>query len=267
MAVSYTKEYKDRKKLEYKINVRQGIFITDYVKTKYSKIFQEAAELYNTISSKYPCKPNLLKTYQYRKWKNEILTENHRPTRHVPKQRDRYYQTTHYPQISAAENDNDSFNNTTSQTMQFTLEIPLLNRSEINITPPKPNESDRHNHQTEPPPQQDDVVNHNPGTPQTQCIQEGNQADPNLDNSVFDGVPDYVVEQIISDLRRDPLLARTMDDIEKVIEEGTTGLETGLQDPFELDIGVPDLQDPFELDVDVPDLQDPLQEEIENLST
>ena len=267
MSVSYAKEYKDRKKLEYKINVRQGIFITDYVKTKYGKIFQEAAELYNTISTKYPCKPNILKTSQYRKWKNEILSENHRPTRRVPRQRDRYYKTTHYPQISAAENDNDSFNNTTSQTTQFVLEIPLLNRSEINITRPEPNESDRHNHQTEPPPQQDDVVRHNLGTPQTQCIQEGNQAEPNLDNSVFDGVPDYVVEQIISDLRRDPDLARAMDDIENVIDEGTTGLEIDLKDPFGLDIDVPDLQDPLGLDIDVPDLQDPLQEEIENLFT
>ena len=127
MAVSYTKEYKDQKKLEYKIAVRQGIFITDYVKTKYDKIFQEAAELYNTISSKYPCKPNILKTSQYRKWKNEILSENHRPARRVPRQRDRYYKTTLYPLIPAAENDNGSFNNTTSQTSQFVLQIPLLN--------------------------------------------------------------------------------------------------------------------------------------------
>ena len=129
-----------------------------------------------------------------------------------------------------------------------------LNRSEINTTRPEPNESDRHNHQTEPPPQQDDVVRHSLGTPQTQCIQEGNQAEPNLDNSVFDGVPDYVVEQIISDLRRDPNLSQIMNDIENVIDEGTTGLEI-------------DLQDPFGLDIDVPDLQDPLQEEIDNLIT
>ena len=251
MAVSYTKEYKDKKKLEYKITVRQGIFITDYVKTKYDKIFQEAAELYNTISSKYPSKPNLLKTSQYRKWKNEFLSENHRPTRRVPRQRDRYYKTTLYPLISAAENDNGSSNNTTTQ---FVLQIPLLNRSEINATRPEPNESDRHNYQTEPPPQQDDVVSHSLGTPQIQCIQEGNQAESKLNNNVFDGVPDYVVEQIISDLRRDPNLSEIMDDFENVIDEETTGHET-------------DLQDPFGLDIDVPDLQDPLQEEIGNLFT
>ena len=254
MAVSYTKEYKDQKKLEYKVAVRQGIFITDYVKTKHDKIFREAAELYNTISSKHPSKPNLLKTSLYRKWKNEILSENHRPTRRVPRQRDRYYKTTLYPLIQAAENDNGSSNNTTSQTTQFVLEIPLLNRGEINATRPEPNESDRHNYQTEPPPQQDDVVSHSLGTPQTQCIQEGNQAESNLNNSVFDGVPDYIVEQIISDLRRDPNLSQIMDDIENVIDEGTTGLEI-------------DLQDPFGLDIDVPDLQDPLQEEIDNLFT
>ena len=262
MAVSYTKEYKDRKKLEYKVAVRQGIFITDYIKTKYDKIFQEAAELYNTISSKYPCKPNLLKTYQYRKWKNEILGEKNRPTQRVPKwsdntnpkQRPRQYKTTLYPLIPAAENDNGSSNNMTFQTAQLVLEIPLLNRSEINATRPEPDESDRHNYQSEPPPQQDDVVSHSLGTPQTQCIQEGNQAEPDLNNSVFDGVPDHIVDQIISDLRSDPDISQIMDDIENVIDEGTTGLEM-------------DLQDPFGLDIDVPDLQDPLQDEIDNVFT
>ena len=59
MAVSRTKAYKDTKKLEYKTSIREGTFIADYVKTKYSQIYEEAAALYNSINKLHPNKPNL----------------------------------------------------------------------------------------------------------------------------------------------------------------------------------------------------------------
>ena len=108
MAVSYTKEYKKTKKLEYKIAVRQGIFITDYVKTKYDQIYMEAADLYNRINNKYPCKPNLMKTTEFRTWKNKIATEKQQSTISVPRQRDRYLKPTEYPNITSAEDNNTS---------------------------------------------------------------------------------------------------------------------------------------------------------------
>ena len=278
MAVSYTKAYKDNKKLEYKIAVRQGMFITDYVKTKYEEIYQEAAELYNSINRQYPRKPNLLKTTQYRQWKNGLFSQNQRPVRRIPRQRDRYFKPTEYPYIPPAEDDNNGTCETsTSQLMgttQFVLEIPLLNHNDTNITRAKRNGSDQHNQaddQTEPPPQQDGGLNESLDTSetQTQCTEEGdqhNQADDqteappqqdgglneSLDTSVFDGVPDSVIDQIITDLRRDPDLSQIMDDIQNVIDEGTTGLEI-------------DLQDPLGLEIDLPDLQDPLQEEMDSL--
>ena len=242
MAVSYTKAYKDNKKLEYKIAVRQGMFITDYVKTKYDQIYMEAADLYNRINKQYPCKPNLMKTAEFRTWKNKIAAENQQPTHHVPRQRDRYLKPTEYPNITSAE---DNTNNNTSPrpinlstgNRQFVLEIPLINQHSTNITPTN----------------QDDTI-------ETQCVEEGDQQqkegdqqvarsqedgglDENLDTSIFDAVPDHVVGKIISELRSDPSLKQIMEGIENQ----------------EIDEQIMDLE------IDFPSLEDPLQQEMDNL--
>ena len=279
MAVSYTKEYKNTKKLEYKIAVRQGIFITDYVKTKYDQIYKEAADLYNCINDKYPCKPNLMKTTEFRTWKNKIATEKNQSTTSVPRQRDRYLKPTEYPNITSAE-DNTNNNNTSprpinllTRNRQLVLEIPLMNRYSTNITPT--NEDDTIETQTveegdQPPTNEDDTAEtqtveegdqpptNEDDTAETQTVEEGDQQqkegeqqvarsqqdgglDENLDTSIFDTVPDHVVDKIIADLRSDPSLKQIMDDIEN--------------------------QDVHEqiMDIDFPSPQDPLQQEMDNL--
>ena len=241
MAISYTKAYKDNKKLEYKISVREGIFIRDYMKTKHPLLYQEAADLYNRINRENPCKPNLTKTTQYRKWKNDIAMENQQPMQHVPRQRDRYLKPTDYPEMTAKEpNNNNRTSKTTPRrltgTKQFLLEIPLIPQHNIVITPP--------NQQSETNTIQE------AGQPETQVMQEGDQQpeshqqedgglDENLSPSLFDDVPDNVVDKIIADLRSDPDLRTIMDDIEN-------------QDVHE---------QIMDLEINVPDLEDPLQEE------
>ena len=261
MAVSYTKEYKNTKKLEYKIAVRQGMFITDYVKTKYDQIYMEAAGLYNRINNKYPCKPNLMKTTEFRTWKNKIAAGKQQPTNSVPRQRDRYLKPTEYPNITSAE---DNTNNNTSPrptnlstgNRQFVLEIPLMNQYSTNITPT--NEDDTIETQCveegdQPPTNGDDTI-------ETQTVEEGDQQqkegdqqvarsqqdgglDENLDTSIFDAVPDHVVDKIISELRSDPSLKQIMEGIENQ----------------EIDEQIMDLE------IDFPSLEDPLQQEMDNL--
>ena len=89
MAVSRTKEYKNQKKSQYKIATREGLFIADYIKAKYPQLCTEAAEIYNRINQANPCKPNLLKTTEYREWKNNIARSNNQPASPVPRQRQR----------------------------------------------------------------------------------------------------------------------------------------------------------------------------------
>ena len=261
MAVSYTKEYKNTKKLEYKIAVRQGMFITDYVKTKYDQIYMEAAGLYNRINNKYPCKPNLMKTTEFRTWKNKIAAGKQQPTNSVPRQRDRYLKPTEYPNITSAE---DNTNNNTSPrptnlstaNRQFVLEIPLMNQYSTNITPT--NEDDTIETQCveegdHPPTNGDDTI-------ETQTVEEGDQQqkegdqqvarsqqdgglDENLDTSIFDAVPDHVVDKIISELRSDPSLKQIMEGIEnRNVHEQIDDLE-----------------------INVPELEDQLQHELDNL--
>ena len=244
MAISYTKAYKDSKKLEHKISVREGIFIRDYMKTKYPLLYQEAADLYNSINRENPCKPNLTKTTQYRMWKNDIARQNQQPTQHVPRQRDRYLKPTDYPEMTAEEpNNNIRTSKTTPRrrltgTRQFLLEIPLIPQHNIVITPP--------NQQAETNTIQE------VDQPETQVIQEGNEQpgshqqedgglDENLSPSVFDDIPHNVVDKIISDLRSDPDLRTIMDGIQNQDVHGQI---------MDLEINFPDLEDPLQQEMD-----------------
>ena len=243
MAVSYTKEYKNNKKLEYKIAVRQGIFITDYVKTKYNQIYMEAADLYNSINKKYPCKPNLMKTTEFRTWKNKLAAEKQQPTNHVPRQRDRYLKPTEYPNITSPE-DNTNNNNTSPRptnlltgNRQLVLEIPLMNQYSTNITPT--NEDDTIETQTV----EEGDQQQKEGDQQVARSQQDGGPNQGLSPSLFDDVPDHIVDKIIADLRSDPSLKQIMDDIEN-------------QDVHE---------QIMDLDIDFPSLEDPLQQEMDNL--
>ena len=257
MAVSYTKEYKDNKKLEYKIAVRQGIFITDYVKTKYDQIYNEAADLYNSINIKYPCKPNLMKTREFRTWKNKMAAEKQQPTSRVPRQRDRYLKPTQYPDITSPENNTNNNNTSPRPTnlltgnRQFVLEIPLMNQYSTNEDDTMETQCVEEGDQ--PPTNGDDTV-------ETQTVEEGDQQQkegdqqvarsqqdggPNQDlfPSLSDDIPDHIVDKIIADLRSDPSLKQIMDNIEN-------------QDVHEQIMG---------LDIDLPSPEDPLQQEMDNL--
>ena len=106
MAVSSTKAYKNQKKSQYKIATREGLFIADYIKAKYPQLYTEAAEIYNRINQANPCKPNLLKTTEYREWKNDIARSNNQPVRPVPRQRPRqnYNKPFTYPDMAPRQN-------------------------------------------------------------------------------------------------------------------------------------------------------------------
>ena len=226
----------------YKTATREGMFVADFVKTKYPGIYGEASILYNTINQIHPNKPNIRKTVEYRTWKNQIAKANNQPTEPIPRQRNQFICRVDYPNMSAGSTTTGE--TTTEKTpsptspketivltdvKQMVLEIPLMSHAETQqsvLETPHTQLTVEEDHQQE-----------------TLIVEEGDQLGT-LDPSLTDAIPADVVERIIADLRQDPCLKNIMDDLENqlVVDEELIGLE-----------------------VDLPDMYDPLEEELENL--
>ena len=58
--------------------VRQALLINDYIFYKYFNIYQEAAMFYNEVNEKYPKKPDLRRTDEFKAW---IMVVTGQPTR------------------------------------------------------------------------------------------------------------------------------------------------------------------------------------------
>ena len=246
MAVSRTNAYKVEKRQYYKTTTREGMFVADFVKTKYPEIYQEAAILYNRINQNHPNKPNIRKTLEYRMWKNEIAEANNQPTTPIPRQRNQLNKQLLYPSmpigpittgnitLQSGSSDETATENTPGPSSQkethqlsdrqMVLTIPLI---------PYPNTPKSIQRPTE-------ILE----TAYTESIVEEGDQQEILDPSLIDVVPADVVEKIIAELRQDPCLNDIMLDMEKQLttQEELVGLE-----------------------VDVPDIHDPLEEELENM--
>ena len=89
MADSTTNEYKNEKRRLSRSFTREGMFIADFVKTKYECIYREAATMYNVINQANPRKPDLRRTNEFRQWKNNIASGLSRPLTPIPRQKKR----------------------------------------------------------------------------------------------------------------------------------------------------------------------------------
>ena len=87
MAEYTTNVYKNNKRREGRSKIRQALFVNDYLKTKYFQIYKEAALLYNSINKKYPCKPDLRRTDEFRSWKNALAIKQDIPITPIPRQK------------------------------------------------------------------------------------------------------------------------------------------------------------------------------------
>ena len=88
MAAQTTKVYKCEKRRETRSQTREAIFISEYVQNKYARIFEEAAEAYNNLNNKYPRKPDLRRTDEFRLWKISVSSN---PSGPFSKQKPRQY--------------------------------------------------------------------------------------------------------------------------------------------------------------------------------
>ena len=253
MAKYNTNTYKNEKRRESRSKIREAIFVHEYIQTKYFHIYEEVANLYNTLNETYPCKPDLRRTEEFRSWKNSIAWERAIPITPVPRQKQRRY--VHKPHrniplplnvdptsnliVLPDEPNENSVPRTEDQSSPSTPESPQieLNGDKIMelriplISPVKKN------------PDSIQTSVETPGkileTVTDEVIQESTDI---LHPSLLDEIEPEVIDKIISELRQEPELMDIVADIEQRIEVEEVGL-----------------------DIDIPDLDDPLQDELENV--
>ena len=211
------------------------MFIYDYVKTKYETIYVEAAKAYNELNQKYPRKPDLRKTVEFRCWKNEIAAQNNMPTTPIPRQKPRQCVHIVHPNISI--DTTSSPHTTTSPPIDLSsMEISINETQQTAQNPvpqnPPPVQKQAADHldkrlngmeiqlsipllqiptsSTKPLPRPDQIV---PAAYQETIISEGDQAEI-LDPSIIDNIPPETMEKIIRELQSDPNLSDIMEDIE-----------------------------------------------------
>ena len=222
---------------------REGMFVSDYVYTKYKAIYREAATLYNEINVKNPRKPDLRKTIEYRCWKNTVAEANNMPITPIPRQKKRA--------LIHMKHRNIPIN---------TADLPVadLSTTDISLTPPSPESPEN-------PPEnlladvrlsgmtmQLNIPLILVPTPAPRTVQrpeeilttpceeitldEGEQTGA-LDPTIFDEIPPEIMDKIIAELQEDPNLKDIMTDIENTInvEEELVGLTLDLPDPLEDD--------------------------------
>ena len=250
MAVSQTNAYKNKKRDYQRALTREALFVSSYIQSKHKSLYEEAARLYNEINKKYPQKPDLRRTIEFREWKNNVAVENNAPTIPVPRQKKyRYRRKIHrnipieiataemsnetpaesprnQPSIEKQTADQQTDNRLAGMTMR--LSIPLM---QIPATP-KPAEHP------------EGILT---AASNEIVMEEGEQTDV-FDPSTLDGISAETMDKIISELQADPHLKELMDDVQTSFEEEEE--ETNVEERL------------LDLIIDLPELDNQLEEEL-----
>ena len=64
-------EYKKARRRQSRVKTRESLFIADYLEMKYNDVYTEVAKVYNSLNKKYPQKPDLRRTPEFRALKNK----------------------------------------------------------------------------------------------------------------------------------------------------------------------------------------------------
>ena len=254
------------------------MFISDYVKTKYECIYNEAAALYNTINQINPQKPDLRWTKEFRQWKNDFASSRNMPITIIPREKKRkLVHTTHrdIPISTITDNPTTEIPLTDNQscpqapeksvegkrisglTMQLNIPLMQIPIPVESVQPPEeiPVESVQPPEEipveSVQPPEEIPVESVQPPEeiPVESVIDEGDQTET-FNPSLINEIAPEVMEKIIADLQNDPNLKDIMSDIESQFNnESQSNTEEEL-------VG---------LDIDVCDLYDPLEEELVNI--
>ena len=262
MAAHTTNQYKNDKRRHERTLIREGMFISDYVNTKYECIYKEAAALYNTINQINPRKPDLRRTKEYRQWKNSFASSRNMPITIIPREKKRKLVHMAHRDIPISTTSQSDIvcvalppieNPTTDNP---TTEIPLADDQSSPQPPEKSVEDNRISGMTMQlniPLMQSPITTKSVQPPKEipveSVIDEGDQTET-FNPSLIDEIAPEVMEKIIADLQNDPNLKDIMGDIESQFNNGS---QSNTEEEL---VG---------LDIDVCDLYDPLEEELQNI--
>ena len=220
-------EYKRSRRNQSRVKVREALFISEYVETKYNSIYKEAATMYNSINKRYPNKPDLRRSAEFRGWKN-AMKQRGKSTTDLHQKHERMT----YKDISLS---------------SMRLEIPLMSSS---CSTPQPSagegqiEIETASHSNPSPVSENtgETLPVSENTGETLPVSENTgetlpvQQDTLNITTLFDQeIPQHIIDNIIKDLQSDPEMCDLMRDVEEQIEEELVGLE----------VDVPEISDPF----------------------
>ena len=217
MSQAQINEYKRSRRNQSRVKAREALFITEYVETKYNSIYKEAATMYNGINKRYPNKPDLRRSAEFRGWKNAMKQKGKSTTDLHQK-----YERMTYKDISLS---------------SMRLEIPLMSSS---CSTPQPSagegqigiETASHSNPSPVSENTGETLPVSENTGETLPVQQ----DTLNVTSLFDQeIPQHIIDNIIKDLQSDPEMCDLMRDVEEQIEG----------ELVELEVDVPEISDPL----------------------
>ena len=255
-------ELRKEKRRENRSKVRQALFISEYVHDKYFSIYEEAANFYNELNTRYPVKYDLRKTDEFKATKlgipfqmktkkvtRKLFKQHHQP---IPVTLGNNFtliceqlaspdQRLNGDEQSASTEKLISSEQGTQKIMQLRiplLEHPLITQTLQTTTEEVPHE-ETPNEIVEPTvftqtlqTLTEEVLQENPMHVATEEVPpESSTLYPSLNEEI----PNDVVERIINELREDPELQTIMTDIELELEFEELGAELSIpeDDRFE----------------------------------
>ena len=157
---------------------RKVLFVADYIQCKYSAIYNEGEELYDSLIKQYPDKHDLRKVPEYIIWKKR--TSNITPQS----------QTTTQDTV-------------TPYSDRLLLEIPLLKHKPKSTTVETPDIEETDEVTVEPEPNNQQIT--------TEAIDEGC-----ILPTIFEEIPSQELDRIINELMLEPELENILDDIDLI---------------------------------------------------
>ena len=259
MAECNTTTYKKQKRRESRSNARQAIFVSDYLKFKYSHIYEEAAQEYNYLNRLYPRKPDLRRSVEYRVWKNNLAKQQSLPPSKIPRQK--FYKYNHAPYSNIPVSSEVvptgslislpySQNPVPESEKIMQLRIPLMALSPASTQPIEITTEEVIQTSTETveaPTEPIEIITEEVIQTSTETVEAPTEpfetsTEEVIYPSLIDELAPEIVDNIIAELRKDSNLKDIITEMEQQIQ-----IEEG------------------DLDIDIPDLADPLEDELENL--
>ena len=208
---AYVKNWRQKQR----VVKRKTIFVHEYVRAKFDKVYAEAMKFYSQLDQTYPDKKDLCRTTEFRKWRENVTKKSTAPTQQSA------HEATAPTQQSAHE-------------ATLVLNIPLLSH------PPSTVETTSTASELAP-----SEIQQSASTPPEIGAETIVEMPPPTPLETDDEINDRRIQEILAELRDDPDLNRIFGNVEPndQIDEGVE-LPT-LEQEIHTDIGLIDNEDGF----------------------